>query len=369
MRIIIAGGGTGGHLFPAIALAEEFESRGKDNEILFVGTKKGIEYRILPTKGFKLKTILVSGVTGGSPLQRVIGVLKFLLGFFQSLGIIYSFRPNLVLGTGGYVSAPVILAAWLFRINTAICEQNSIPGLTNRILGRLVKKVFIAFEESAPYFPPQKTYCTGNPIRKEFLSFALPARKQNQSFTLLILGGSQGARSINHNMINSLDYLSSLRNKIKIIHQTGASDFSWVKKEYEKKGFKAEVVSFISDIAPVYQEADLVISRAGAITITEILASGKPSILIPYPYAAYNHQEVNAQILVNKGAARMIRDPELTGAVLGDLLLYLINHPEELTKMQEKAQALGRPEATHRVVDHYFPDNRTTLKKGGNCHL
>lgn len=372
MRTVIAGGGTGGHLFPGIALAEELKSRSLDNVVMFVGTKKGIEQRIIPPMGYELKTISGAGIIGGSPLQRIRGFFQFLIGFFQALWLIRSLRPDLVLGTGGYASVSVILAAYLLRVETAICEQNSIPGLTNRVLGRFVKKVFIAFEESDVFFPRKKLFFTGNPVRKEFLYQSHFLKKKGERFTLFILGGSQGARSINQGMIECLDSMTPLRDTLEIIHQTGFQDFTRVKEAYEKKEFKAEVAPFITGMASVYGRADLVVSRAGAISITEILVSGKPSVLIPYPYAAYNHQEMNAKILTDKGAARMILDKDL-GNNLGEMILHLINHPEELKAMGDKAKILARPEAARAIIDHYFPEGEGDLRpretKGGNYHL
>jgi len=360
MRILIAGGGTGGHLFPGVALAEEFKQRNRKNKILFVGTKKGIEKSLIPDIGYKLKTISGRGILGGGLMQKLRGSIQFLIGLFQSLMIIRTFKPDLVLGTGGYASAPIIIAASIFNIETAICEQNSIPGLTNRILGRLVKKVFIAFEECYPFFPPKKTFLTGNPVRREFLNMGSTLqKKKGDRFCLLVLGGSQGAHSINRAMIESLDKLNPIREKIKIIHQTGYKDSSWVKESYEKKNFQAKVFPFKKEIASLYLQADLVISRAGAITLTELLICGKPSILIPYPYAAYNHQEINARVLVNRGAARIILDQDLNGSYLGDTILNLFHQPEEIYEMANKAKTLARPEAAKKIVDHYCPDNST----------
>ena len=353
MRIVIAGGGTGGHLFPGIALAEEFKSRSENNEIFFVGTKKGIEQRIIPPMGYELKTISGAGILGGSPLQKVMGIFRFLVGCFQALWLLRFLRPNLVLGTGGYASAPVMLAAYLSGLESAICEQNSIPGLTNRMLGKFVKKIFIAFEESNAFFPRGKTFFTGNPVRKEFFYRSPFLKKEGDRFTLLILGGSQGARSINRAMVECLDNMAPLWDKVEIIHQSGFQDFSWVKKAYEKKGFKADVRPFITEMAEVYERADLVVSRAGAISITEILICGKPSILIPYPYAAYNHQEINARILADRGAARIIFDKDITGGALAKKILYLMSHSAELKVMREKTKVLARPEAARAIVDHY----------------
>ena len=374
MRVVIAGGGTGGHLFPGIALAEEFKSRTSHNVIIFVGTKKGIEQRIIPKMGYELKTIAGAGILGRSPLQKMKGLVQFLIGFFQALFLLRSLKPDLILGTGGYVSASVILAAHLLGMEGAICEQNSIPGLTNRVLGRFVKKIFIAFEESEVFFPRKKVFLTGNPVRKEFFLQSFSPQKEEDKFTLLILGGSQGARSINQSVVECLAYLGPLRDKVEIIHQTGFHDFFWVKEAYGKKGFKGEVRPFITEMVRVYMCADLVISRAGAITLTEILISGKPSVLIPYPHAAYNHQEMNAKNLVHKGAARMILDKDLSGGTLGEEIVYLINHPEKLKEMGEKAKSLARPGAARAIVDHYYyPEGKVDLRsqgtKKGNCHL
>jgi len=356
MRILITGGGTGGHIFPGIALAEEFQARNLKNRIIFVGTMKGIEQRIIPGMGYDLKTISGAGLLGRGPIRKLTGATRSLIGLFQAIVIIRTFKPDLVLGTGGYASAPVILAAWISGIETAICEQNSVPGLTNRILGRLVKKIFIAFEECYRFFPFHKTFLTGNPVRKEFLrKFPSSQKKEGNRFCLLILGGSQGAHSINRAMVEALDKLEPLRDKLAMVHQTGFQDLIWVKDAYVKKKFKAEVSPFIMEMASAYLQADLVVSRAGAITLTELLVCGKPSVLIPYPFAAYNHQEINARILVDKGAARIILDKDLNGVNLGNTIFYLFHHPEELNEMGKKVQVLDRPQAAKEVVDHYYP--------------
>ena len=353
MRILITGGGTGGHIFPGVALAEEFHDRNFRNWIVFVGTRKGIEQRIIPAMGYELKTIAGAGLLGSGLAHKFAGLIQFLIGLFQALIIIRTFKPDLVIGTGGYVSAPVILAAWVFGIETAICEQNSVPGLTNRILGRLTKKIFIAFEGCFGFFPRQKTFLTGNPVRREFLMKPSLQRKKGNRFCILILGGSQGAHSINRAIVEALDKLEPFRDKLEMIHQTGFQDFSWVKDAYAKKKFQAKTSPFIKEIVFAYWPADLVISRAGAITLTELLVCGKPSILIPYPHAAYNHQESNAKILADQGAAQVILDRDLDGLSLGNKILYLLNHPEDLNEMGEKARALSRPEAAKAVVDHY----------------
>jgi len=353
MRILIAGGGTGGHLYPGIALAEEFQSRSPKNLITFVGTKKGIEHRIIPAMGYELITISSAGLIGRGFVRKLTGAVQFLRGLLQGLLIIRSAKPNLVLGTGGYASAPIILAACFFGIETAICEQNSIPGLTNRVLGRFAKKIFIAFGECSPFFPRHKTFLTGNPVRKEFVAEpALPMR-EGKRFRILILGGSQGAHSINRAMVGALERLEPLRDKLELIHQTGFQDVAWVENAYAEKKFQAQTYPFITEMASAYAQADIVVSRAGALTITELLICGKPSVLIPYPHAAYNHQVRNAKTLVDQGAARIILDKDLNGIRLGETILDLYGHPEKLDEMGRKARPLAKREAAKAIVDHY----------------
>lgn len=356
MRIVITGGGTGGHLFPGIALAEEFQRRSRSHRVLFVGSTKGLEERVVPPLGYALKTICGVGVIGVTPLQKVLGVLALGAGVAQALAIVLKFRPDLVIGTGGYASASVILAAWILRKDTAICEQNSIPGLANRLLARVANKVFIAFEESFQFFPRQKTFLTGNPVRRMVREGAGAARNPAERLCLLVLGGSQGARSINRAMVEALGTLAPWRDRLEIIHQTGFADVGWVEEGYAKQRFSAKVTAFINDMAEAYAAADLVIARAGAITVSEVLVWGKPALYIPYPYAAYNHQEVNARVVAERGAARLMLDKDLTGERLAGALIALLRDPEDLRRMGTHARALARPDAAQAVVDHYCRD-------------
>ncbi|MBN2468310.1 MAG: undecaprenyldiphospho-muramoylpentapeptide beta-N-acetylglucosaminyltransferase [Deltaproteobacteria bacterium] len=356
MRILITGGGTGGHLFPGLALAEEFQARDDQNVILFVGTKSGIEQKILPSRGFDLKTIWTTGLLGKGLLQQALGIAQCFVGILQAMMVIRHFRPDIVLGTGGYVSFPVIAAAYCMGIETAICEQNSIPGLTNRILGRLVKTVFVAFEASLRFFPKGKTVISGNPVRREFRARSCSAPKKNEGrFCLLVLGGSQGAHSINKKMVDALPTLRPIRDKLKVIHQTGVQDYEWVQETYGKHHMPATILPFISDMVSAYAQADLVISRAGAITISEFLICGKPSLLIPYPFAAHNHQEVNAKMLVEKGAAQVLLDRDTSGEQVGEAILHFLAHPEALKEMSRRALSLSQPEAADVIVNRYFP--------------
>lgn len=346
MRLLIAGGGTGGHLFPAISIAEEFMEREYANEVLFVGTRSGIEASILPRLGYKAEYINVSGILGKGVLRGAISALGATRGFLESLAIIRRFSPHVVLGAGGYVSGPVIMAAYLLRIPTMICEQNSSPGITNRLLARIVNKVMATYDESTRYFPSSKTVVTGNPIRRQILMAR--CRKPHTGFTILVIGGSQGARRLNSTVPKALATLS--RSDLKVIHQTGSADFSVVREAYCSYGLCADVREFIDDMGAAYAEADLVISRAGAGTIAEITALGIPSVLVPYPYASHNHQMENARVLEKMGASRVIEDHDLTPERLAEVVRSII-YGDKLKDMARASLSLGKPDAARIIVD------------------
>jgi len=358
MRCVIAGGGTGGHLFPGIAIAEAFAAREMGNEVLFIGTERGIETRVLAGGQFPLKTIRAKPFIGKSFWRKGEALLTLPMAIAEASSILKKFDPQLVLGVGGYASGPTLLSAFLLRIKRAIQEQNIVPGMSNRILRRFSQKIFISFEETKKYFPEGKTIVTGNPVRKEFVS-SLTSRKEemgrkNDQFTLLVFGGSAGAHRINLAWIEALDLLQEIRSSLKVIHQTGMADVDLVSKAYREKGFQALVKPFFEDMAMYYQLSDLVICRSGASTIAELAVCEKASILIPYPHAAHHHQLINAQKLVDKGAAKMIRDEGLNGASLAQIILHLYRHPEERTRMEEAMGHLGRPRAAQEIVDHCY---------------
>ena len=353
MKIIIAAGGTGGHLFPGIALAEEFKIKNESTKILFIGTRREMEKLILTPKGFTSQVIEVSGLKGKNPLDLLKSLIQIPKSVFQSIIIIKNFKPNLVIGLGGYVSGPVILAASLMGITTVIHEQNTLPGLTNKILARITNQIFVSFDKTLSYFPKGKTVMLGNPVRRRCLEGVLPSSPRTP-FTLLVLGGSLGSHQINRALIDALEELSAIRDSIKIIHQTGRSDFSLVKEAYQNRDFSAEVFTFIDQIAGAYQQASLVISRAGATTLAELMVHHRASILIPYPLAADHHQHLNAEVLVNQKAAWMIDPDQLTGKLLAQLILHLYHHPEHLSEMEENAGKLGRPKAAREIVDYCY---------------
>jgi len=350
MRIIIAGGGTGGHVFPAISIAQEITGRNHDDEILFVGTERGLENELLSKKGYKIKHISSRGFVGLGFFKTIIAFFYALKGLIDSFLIIRDFKPNVILGVGGYVSGPLVLTAVLLRFPTAICEQNTVPGVTNRILGRVVSKIFASFDSSVLYFSSKKVLITGNPIRKEILN-STDSSKNRESLSALVFGGSQGAYSLNRSVPEAF---SRIDNKnISIIHQTGEKDYLYVKNLYRDNGINAQVLTFIDDMAWAYGKSDLVIARAGAGTISEITALGKPSILVPFPYAAHNHQLENAKILESGNAAVLIEDKDATPEVLATALTNLLDE-DKLNKMAANAKKLGKPEASRKIVDELY---------------
>lgn len=351
MKLLIAGGGTGGHLYPGVALAEELTTRQKGNEVLFVGTDRGIEARVIPELGYPLAKIDVVGLKR----QGLFGLLKGLMrlpgAYLQARRILQDFQPDIAVGVGGYASGPMMVAAWLGGIPTVILEQNTVPGITNRILSKLVDAVFVTFEGSIAYFPRRKVQALGNPIRRQLLENFLQSKLPDDRFNVLILGGSQGAHSVNLRMVEAAAHLGDLDEKLRVIHQTGKADKELVQRGYEQIGFPAEVHDFIDDMSNAYRRADLVVARAGATTICEIQVAKKASILIPYPYAADNHQELNAREMVDAGAAVMLVERELDGPRLAQEIRDIYDDRERLTEMERAASRVGRPEAAREIVD------------------
>lgn len=353
MKVLIAGGGTGGHLYPGIALAEEVVTRHHANQVVFVGTERGLEARVVPQAGYPLETIRAQGLKGKGLVGLVKGLLALPMAFIESIRILQRHKPDVVVGVGGYSSGPVVLAAALLGIPTAVQEQNALPGLTNKLLGRVVRVVFTAFEEARPFFPSRKVQLVGNPIRRKLMENFLRSRMVHDKFSLLVFGGSLGARGINQRMIDALDHLQDIREQLHIVHQTGKNDLETVRKGYADKGFEAQaqVVEYIEDMSSAYARAELVVCRAGATTLSELTVAKKASILIPFPYATDNHQEVNAQSLVKAGAALMFREAELTGEQLAREIRHLKEDPEKRRQMEKKAGLLGRPEASKELAD------------------
>lgn len=350
MRIIFAGGGTGGHLFPGLAVAREFQRRDPMTEILFVGTEQGIEFRVLPKEGFKLEVLIVKGMKG----RGLRGIFDALSGVpasvLRSLTIIGRFRPDCVIGLGGYASGPFLLAAKLKHIRCAIMEQNLRPGFTNKVLARFVHRVFIAYSQSAEFFPGASVVETGNPVRWQ----SLPSAQKRNKFSLLIFGGSLGARRINFAVIDALKRLTDLESELFVTHQTGELDYAAIREAYSGLRFEAQITPFIDKMDEAYAQADLLLCRAGATTVAEITAFGKAAILVPYPYAIYDHQRGNAQALHERGAAEMILDQDLNGQILAERIRSYLSDRGRIEKMATTARSMGRPDAAARIVDECY---------------
>ncbi|MGH7885512.1 MAG: undecaprenyldiphospho-muramoylpentapeptide beta-N-acetylglucosaminyltransferase [Thermodesulfobacteriota bacterium] len=349
MKVIIAGGGTGGHVFPAISIAEEILARSSKNEVLFVGTEKGFEKKLLPLKGYKIEYITSGGLIGKNPVEQAKGLYFAFKGVFSSIKILKEFKPDVVIGVGGYASGPTVLSAFLSFIPTAVCEQNSIPGFTNRLLSRFVKRVFITFENSKKYFPERKTFLTGNPIRKDLTAASKIDQKDRNIINILILGGSQGSKKLNEDIPGCFSKINN--KKIIITHQTGEKDYNMVKNTYCKSDIDANVYKFIDNMKEVYDKTDLIICRSGAGTISEITAMGIPSILVPFSHAAHDHQLLNAMFLEKKGAAIIIEENNLNSEALTRALNKIFNN-NNIKKMSEISKALGKPQAASEIVNH-----------------
>jgi UDP-N-acetylglucosamine--N-acetylmuramyl-(pentapeptide) pyrophosphoryl-undecaprenol N-acetylglucosamine transferase len=352
MNVAIAGGGTGGHLFPGIAIAEEFLTRDHTTGIVFIGTQQGLEARVIPQRGLTLQTIRVRGFKGKGAAQKLVSLSLLPRAVMQSGTLLRRFQADIVCGVGGYISGPVVLAGALLGIHTVIHEQNSFPGLSNRFLGRIVDRVFVSYEESAGFFPSGKTVITGLPLRKQLFSAA--RQERDDIFTLVVLGGSQGSHEINQSMLAALPYLESIKDRIRIIHQSGSGDVDALVTAYRMFGFDAQVASFIDEMVETYTRAHLIVSRAGAATLAEITCCGKAAVLIPYPHAANNHQEKNARSLVDKGAALMLRSAELSGERLAQTILATAHDRRRLAHMETQARALARPRAVQDIVDSCY---------------
>ncbi|HTJ45449.1 MAG TPA: undecaprenyldiphospho-muramoylpentapeptide beta-N-acetylglucosaminyltransferase [Kofleriaceae bacterium] len=351
MRLLIAGGGTGGHLFPGVAIAEELRAREPDAAVRFVGTRRGIEARVLPETGWDVSFIEVSGLKTVGALGAVRGLFRLPRALWQARRTLKEFRPEVVVGVGGYASGPVVMMARLRGIPTAICEQNSIPGLTNKMLGKMARTVFLSFEMSRRFFKPKKIVMSGNPVRRPMLQKLLaPGPAKKGPLQVLVCGGSLGAVAVNELASQALIELARER-PLAIVHQTGDKGFDETAARYKAAGIDADVRPFIKEMATEYQQADVIVSRAGATTVAELAIAGKPVILVPYPFAADNHQELNAQEMRDAGAALMFRQADLTTSILADELRKLLDDDDRRARMGSAMNALAKPEAASTIVD------------------
>jgi len=350
VRLVVTGGGTGGHLFPGIAVAEAIMAERTESEVLFVGTDRQVDNQVLGSRPFRTATLKCQGLKGKSISAALDSLIQLPLALIKAIKILRSFNPDLVLGVGGYVTGPVVLAAKLLGIPTCIHEQNSIPGLANKLLGKFADRVFLSIPGSEKFFPKDRSLLTGNPVRGEILA-CNGNRDENNGPILLVLGGSQGAHRLNTLVAEGLcAFKKDFPDGFMVIHQTGSLDEQTIKEKYLTAGVKAEVSAFFSDMATVYNQADMLVSRAGATSLAEICVLGKPSILIPFPFAADNHQEHNGRMVVDQGGAVMRLESELDSEVLAKDILNIIRNPEEMRQMGEKARKVSFPGATELIV-------------------
>lgn len=347
-RIVFAGGGTGGHIYPAVAVAQELHRRRPGLDVVFIGTGSSFEKRVVEGHGFRLLSVSSRGFLGRSPAAKAGALFWSGVGLFQSIRILWKLKPRAIIGVGGFASGPVVAAAILLRIPTMIQEQNYSPGLANRILARWVDRIAVSFEETKAQLGGRGEV-TGNPIRLEFSS--VKAKTRGETFSLLVFGGSQGARSINEKMVEALPHLEPMRLALRVVHMTGEKDREKVEEAYKTHRVEARVVTYLDEMAEEYARADLVISRAGATTVSELTACQKAALLIPFPKAARDHQRLNARKLEKAGAAVVVPEIELTGERLAREIVGLMKNPDRITAMERAAARLARPDATVRVAE------------------
>jgi UDP-N-acetylglucosamine--N-acetylmuramyl-(pentapeptide) pyrophosphoryl-undecaprenol N-acetylglucosamine transferase len=336
-RIIISGGGTGGHLYPALVVGRKLQEMDGSIELTYVGTHRDVEKKIMDEYGVRFIPMRIEGLKGrGLRSLRSLAILP--LSFIQSLSILRRTRPGLVIGVGGYSSGPVVLLASWLGIPTLILEQNARPGFTNRLLGRWVRRAVVAFESSLPYFRG-KGVCLGNPVREEF--YALPTKSRRGPLSVLVFGGSQGSRFLNEKVSAALPLLAPVRDRFRIAHQTGTRDLDWVASKYRASGFDADAVApYISDMPGAFGRADLVVSRAGATTLAEIIAARKAAILVPFAGASEDHQTANARELERVGGAEVIPELRLTPETVAGCLFHYLNRPADLDAMETSLLSL-----------------------------
>jgi len=350
MKVLIAAGGTGGHIYPGIAVAKEIMRRDGRSEVKFVGTRKGLETKIVPENNFELSLINSVGLKSVGLMGKIRGLMILPKSFLEARRLIKDFQPDVVVGAGGYVSGPVLLMASLMRVPTLVMDSNALPGFTNRRLAPFVTRAALTFPEAVKFFGKKGTV-TGNPVRSEFFDIE-PKARDNSNFCILVFGGSQGARAINTAVVDALKLLQPFKNKLQIVHQTGEADFESVQKSYLDSGWEtANVRKYISDMVSEFAKTDLIISRAGATTCAEVCAAGRAAIMVPLPTAADDHQRKNAEALVAQGAARMILQKDVNGDTLAREIIDLIEKPETIAAMETAARRMARRDAAEVTVD------------------
>jgi len=347
LRFLMAGGGTGGHVLPSLAVAELLRRRG--HEVFFVGTREGLEARLAPAAGFPIEWIRIGGLKRVGLARTLRTLWQLPAATWRVWRLLGERRPAAIFSLGGYAAGPVMLAAWLRRLPMVLMEPNAMPGVTNRWMGRLAARALISFEEAARYFPPGKAELTGLPVRSEF--FALPPKPREATLTVLITGGSQGSQRLNRAARESWPLLREAPFPVRLIHQTGPSSHPDMAAAFQRSGLAGEVVPFIDDMPAAFAAADLVVCRSGAGAVAELAAAGKPALLVPFPYAADNHQWRNAEALARAGAARLVPDAEFTGERLFEEVRALAAEPGALERMGAAARRLARPGAAQRAAE------------------
>jgi len=352
MRVLIAAGGTGGHIYPGIAVAQEIMRRDSSSAVRFVGTQRGLEKKLVPQAGFELSFIDIAGLKNVTLAARMKGLAMLPTSIVAARNLIHQFRPDVVVGAGGYVSGPVLLSAAMMRRPTLVMESNALPGWTNRMAARFVDRAAVSFEQAVPFFRG-KAVVTGNPVRRAF--FEIPAKRRDPSrFSILVFGGSQGARAINNAVIEALPELQNSPVPLRIRHQTGVTDFDRVQTAYANAGWSSdtsEVTAYIDNIMQEFAAADLIVCRAGATTTAELIAAGKASLMIPFPFAADDHQRKNAEAMRDSGAARMILEQDLSASGLAKQIIELARNPEAVDAMEAASRRMARGDAAAAAVD------------------
>jgi UDP-N-acetylglucosamine--N-acetylmuramyl-(pentapeptide) pyrophosphoryl-undecaprenol N-acetylglucosamine transferase len=348
MKLLIAGGGTGGHVFPAIAVAKEWLSRGPEREVVLVGTQRGIETRLVPQAGLPLETIRVAGLKGKGGVTLLKNLAMLGSGVRDAFAVIKRRQPDVAFGVGGYAAGPMLLATWLKGIPNVIFEPNAEPGFTNKALARFAVSIATGYQLSANLWG-DKAVVTGCPVRPEF--FAIPDSNPQRPLRLLITGGSQGALPINRAVISTLPLLAARKSALSIVHQTGERDYNEVKAAYDQNEFRAEVAPFLQNMAERFAWADLLVCRAGAITAAEVTAAGRAAIFIPFGRATDSHQLRNAQEMARAGAGRVITEDVLSAESLSREIFSLLDQPGEIQAMATKARSLAHPQAARDIVN------------------
>ncbi len=347
-RVIISGGGTGGHFYPALVVGKKLVEMDENIHLTYVGTRRDTEKKIMREYGVAYRPLRIEGLKARG-IKSLRGLMILPLAFAQSLALIIRIRPVLVIGVGGYSSGPVVLLASWLRIPTLILEQNSRPGFTNRLLARWVKKAAVSFASSLPYFKEKGIYL-GNPVREEF--YTVGPRRDADGLSLLVFGGSQGSHFLNERVTGALAHLARRRESFRIFHQTGPKDLAWVSDRYLSSGFSTAVISaYFTDMPSYFDKADLILSRAGATTLAEIIAARRAAILVPFASAAEDHQTANARELENEGAAELISEERATPEFLAERILFLLDHKERLKAMERALEALRTENSAQKIAD------------------